>query len=376
MMASLRKVKAYALGQADIQASPDELIAASVPVSTGDCRYCADPCDQGHDEYPKTWGVDMETQMFGSVKPYSRQVVISTGKSDWPHDISSESGSLAEYLDSAISSHKSDKSKPDSTSKSDLSNSKPELSNGKSSKKEKGGAGLYLSSKERKITILNGSHWTVCDDEREEAVLVLPDYKVVVGVPRTKEGAAAFHAGHLAPGVSRASASASSEGMKSWVLPYSCIILLCSHKRRDNKCGIAAPKLEHGFSVALEKEEWEVHTRLEDPDHYTFPSIESLEGSEEEKEDEILKQLKTLDPATAEHKKALILKNSHMGGHKFAGNCIVYLPQGACVWYGRVTPHTVEAVVKDTILGGKVLPALLRGGLNISKTGHSSLHDW
>lgn len=285
--------------------------------------------------------------------------MISTGKSDWPHDISSESGSLAEYLDSAISSYKSDKSKPDSTSKSELSNGKselsndePKLSNGKPPKKEKGGAGLYLSSKERKITVLNGSHWTVCDDEREETVLVLPDYKVVVGVPRTKEGAAAFHAGHLAPSVSRASASASSEGMKSWVLPYSCIILLCeynstpsiflfslkrsrlliscsgSHKRRDNKCGIAAPKLEHGFSVALEKEEWEVHTRLEDPEHYTFPSIESLEGSEEEKEDEILKQLKTLDPATAEHKKALILKNSHMGGHKFAGNCIVRLTTG------------------------------------------------
>jgi len=307
------------------------------------------------------------------VKPYSRQVVISTGKSDWAHDISSELGSLAEYLDSAISSGKPDKPKSDKADKP--KGDKGDKANGKPEKKEKG-SGLYISSQERKITILNGSHHTVCSEPEQETVLVLPDYKVVTNVARTKEGAAALHNNHLVHGVSRVGVPSEGDGLQSWVLPYSCVILLCSHKRRDNKCGIAAPKLEHGFTVALEKADWEVHTQIEDPEHYSFPSIESLSGSEEEKEEEILRQLKTLDPATSDHKRALVLKNSHMGGHKFAGNCIIYLPQGACVWYGRVTPHTVEAVVKDTILGGKVLPALLRGGLNLSKPGHGSLHDW
>lgn len=51
-------------------------------------------------------------------------------------------------------------------------------------------------------------------------------------------------------------------------------------------------------------------------------------------------------------------------------------PQGACVWYGRVTPHEVDAIVKETIMDGKVLPPLLRGGLNLSRPGHASLHDW
>ena len=33
------------------------------------------------------------------------------------------------------------------------------------------------------------------------------------------------------------------------------------------------------------------------------------------------------------------------------------------MWYGRVTPHEVDAIVKETIIGGKVLAPLLRGGM-------------
>ena len=46
-MSALRRFKAYVLGQSDIHVSAEELRNASVPVSEGDCRYCADPCDQG-----------------------------------------------------------------------------------------------------------------------------------------------------------------------------------------------------------------------------------------------------------------------------------------------------------------------------------------
>ncbi len=46
-MSALRRFKAYVLGQSDVHVSADELRRGSVPVSDGDCRYCADPCDQG-----------------------------------------------------------------------------------------------------------------------------------------------------------------------------------------------------------------------------------------------------------------------------------------------------------------------------------------
>lgn len=51
-------------------------------------------------------------------------------------------------------------------------------------------------------------------------------------------------------------------------------------------------------------------------------------------------------------------------------------PKGASIWYGRVTPHEVDAIVQETIIGGKILPALLRGGMNLCAPGRRTLNDW
>lgn len=54
----------------------------------------------------------------------------------------------------------------------------------------------------------------------------------------------------------------------------------------------------------------------------------------------------------------------------------IYTPQGSGVWYGRVSTHEVESIVDNTIVEGKVLPPLLRAGLNVSRPGCSTLNDW
>lgn len=54
----------------------------------------------------------------------------------------------------------------------------------------------------------------------------------------------------------------------------------------------------------------------------------------------------------------------------------IYNPQGTSVWYGRVTPHDVESIVKNTIINGQVLPAILRGGMNLARPGCKGLYDW
>lgn len=61
---------------------------------------------------------------------------------------------------------------------------------------------------------------------------------------------------------------------------------------------------------------------------------------------------------------------SHVGGHKWAGNVIVYIPPsfksplaGKGIWYGRVGPEHVEGIVKETVVGGKVIKELFRGGI-------------
>jgi hypothetical protein len=75
--------------------------------------------------------------------------------------------------------------------------------------------------------------------------------------------------------------------------------------------------LSPAFTQYLEREGWEVHTDLHDLS--SEPSLESQATTDTDKEQLIETQLKSLH---VEHK-ALILRNSHIGGHKFAGNCIV-----------------------------------------------------
>lgn len=55
---------------------------------------------------------------------------------------------------------------------------------------------------------------------------------------------------------------------------------------------------------------------------------------------------------------------SHIGGHKFAGNMVIYRPewkQG--VWYGRVLPDDIDNIVRETVINGKILGKHWRGGL-------------
>ncbi|OAX40649.1 hypothetical protein K503DRAFT_714071 [Rhizopogon vinicolor AM-OR11-026] len=350
MSALSGKLKAFVFGSPNGQEVYQDLKAADVPVTTADCRSCAEPCDQDHDEYPSKLDIDMDSDMLGSVKPYRRQVVISTGKSDWANKVTEEEGTLAAFLDAANSS---------------LSTSKKPKSNSDSSV-----PGVFPHTKAGKLTILNGSHKPFSHNESEETVIVLPDFKVMSGVPRTLEGAQALWKAALDPSLGRAGATSRTDNLKTWVLPYSCLILLCSHKRRDKRCAVAAPILEKTFTQYLEREGWVVQTDLQDLS--SEPSLESQASPDTDKEQLIETQLKSLH---VEHK-ALILKNSHIGGHKFAGNCIIYTPRGAGVWYGRVTPHEVESIVKHTIIGGQVLPTILRGGLDLACHGKKSLYDW
>ena len=69
--------------------------------------------------------------------------------------------------------------------------------------------------------------------------------------------------------------------------------------------------------------------------------------------------------------KADVALISHIGGHKYAGNVILYLPTslagnslgGSGIWYGRVDPSKVEGIVQETVLNGRIIADLFRGGI-------------
>jgi len=325
----------------------------SVPVSLDPCRTCADPCDIGHAEYPRLF-VDHMTDMLGSVRAYGRQVIISTGASDWQKEITDEKNSLAHHLDAA--QHKLIHSTKKSVAPS--ANHVP---------------GLFESADSTSLSILNGSHRTVSDDHESETVIVLPDFKLVTSVDKTAKGAEELWKAALDPDVGRAGLPAQ-PNIRSFPLPYHCVVLICSHKRRNVRCHIAAPKLEDALITSLESIGWEAHTQLDDPDTLG-PALETTPGSPEERDTAFVARLKDVDNEY-DNKRVLIVRVSHTGGHKYAGNMIICFPQGASVWYGRMTPHEVPEVVRHTIIGGKILPSLLRGGMHLSRPEGKNIVDW
>ncbi|KAF9008704.1 Sucrase/ferredoxin-like-domain-containing protein [Cyathus striatus] len=371
-MFGLRKLHALVLGPpADTDPLCDQLRTSDVPVSGADCRSCSDPCDLGHEGYPARFNIDTSSHMLGSVKPYHRQIVISTGKSDWDRDIADEKGSLAAHMLS-LSSDK-DKDKDKGKDKDKEKEKEKDKSPHQNHKPVRPVNGLFRTSDSTKTSVLNGSHISISDNHDHESILVFPDYTVVSEVRRSPQGAQDLWSNSVNPHLNReGGAMIEKSSLKTWVLPYSCVILLCSHKRRDNRCGIAAPKLEHAFIQSLAGQGWHAEVQLEHPS-ITFGSpLEDLNCSQEELQETVNGQLKH----SAEAKRALIIMTSHVGGHKYAGNCIIYTPSGSGVWYGRVTPHDVESIVVNTIIKGLVLPPLLRGGLNLSRPNCKSLNDW
>jgi len=142
------------------------------------------------------------------------------------------------------------------------------------------------------------------------------------------------------------------------------LVLICGHGGRDQRCGIFGPVLRREFETKLsEKAGIEVLT-------------EPVEVSEEKPAaaGEGAEPWSPPSPQTA--RVGLI---SHIGGHKFAGNVIIYLPPhlktargeahplaGHGIWYGRVEPRHVEGIVAETVLKGNVITELFRGGIKQS----------
>ncbi|KAK5319499.1 hypothetical protein LTR93_007419 [Exophiala xenobiotica] len=141
-------------------------------------------------------------------------------------------------------------------------------------------------------------------------------------------------------------------------LDSSCIdtptILICSHGQRDSRCGILGPLLHAEFT------------------RYINDRKMSDMGSG-------LTLRATTDAFTSKADSGINVNVgtiSHIGGHKWAGNVIIYIPPtferlpsgphplaGSGIWYGRVEPRHVEGIVEQTLLRGKVIQDHFRGGI-------------
>jgi hypothetical protein len=123
------------------------------------------------------------------------------------------------------------------------------------------------------------------------------------------------------------------------------IVLICGHGGRDQRCGVLGPILQLEFEDQLRRRGFTVSTEIEAP--------------------------RQISDAPRAH----IGLISHVGGHKFAGNVIIYIPptlkdnplSGKGIWYGRVATDNVEGIVKSTIFGGEVIKDKFRGGIGLER---------
>ena len=157
---------------------------------------------------------------------------------------------------------------------------------------------------------------------------------------------------------------------ESWTMRISTkpTILICGHNKRDRRCGVLGPLLRAEFSA------WDYRQATIDSNPGSLhPEIADMAQGEN-----LLKRLRPSDVPPDRlgplSRLPLVGLVSHIGGHAWAGNVIIYLPPdhrleagtisplaGKGVWYGRVEPRHVEGIMNETIRKGTIIEELLRG---------------
>ncbi|PGH10599.1 hypothetical protein AJ80_07450 [Polytolypa hystricis UAMH7299] len=350
--------------------APEETLFTKVNPAV-DGEDCDHDCASCTIRYPAKFDVNHEDELYGHVKAWSTHLLIATGKTDWVHDVADEEGSLMEAI-------------------------------------EKGG--LTPSNGRMK---LSASNMPVPDEyhyhelgQQPTTALILPAFTIVDHItpalapdlvkyfidpsPTTTTPLLKQQGTEFLPIVSEKtretnnSASPTTSApqtpietldistltpLRSRPCPHAAVILLCSQRTRDARCGQSAPLL---------RREFERHLRARG----------------------LFRDLNDERPGGVG-----IYFISHVGGHKYSANVMVYrrrdfgwyrkqngevttppgeepgdrtangesgreedADEGAAqgIWLARVKPEDCEGIVKFTVLQGKVVkPATqLRGGFD------------
>ena len=150
---------------------------------------------------------------------------------------------------------------------------------------------------------------------------------------------------------------ASRRDRRSWpVRMPGATILICGHNTRDTRCGILGPLLHAEFCSYVK-------------DNSYFP-----QGTQPPPDAERSVDAKRRGQYTGQISCSRVTLISHIGGHAFAGNVVIYLPKtfkmpngelsplaGMGIWYGRVEPRHVWGIMEETVQRGSVIQELLRG---------------
>lgn len=309
----------------------DALFPRTTAVADGD--DCLHDCQTCTIQYPRKFAIDEEDELYGEIKGWSRHLLVATGKSDWVRDVEDEPASVME----AVGKHR------DTVT----------------------GGRLMLSASNLPVPE-SATHDGPYGRDRPTTVLLLPSFTYIDGVtpelvPKLLGDVVNSTPTNTTPLAPAAPASAPTlpAGLTHRACPHKYLILLCSQATRDARCGQSAPLLRR-----------ELERHLRPLGLYRDLSDERPGG-------------------------VGIYFISHVGGHKYSANMMVYRradavaegqekkAEGAqatngsavvaaeyeaaqCIWLARVRPEDCENIIKYTVLQGKVVKPerQLRGGFD------------
>ncbi|KAM5452070.1 Altered inheritance of mitochondria protein 32 [Microsporum audouinii] len=272
--------------------------------------------------------IDYDQDLNGTMAPYAQQVLISTGQRDWRSRIEDDGldqswGILGSRLKKLV------------------------FRTGK------------FADPYNNIVITNSSFTPSTDPSNKSvaSAFLFPSFQYIPDIPLDEDGLDRFvrafllplnpHKAHSILPADKLQAIRRDPELQSTFksmtsLKHSPTILICGHGGRDQRCGIMGPLLESEFGNILKDEGYTVG----------------------------------ITP-TDKVKHANVGLISHIGGHKYAGNVIIYLPPslrsgsgganmlaGKAIWYGRVEPKNVQGIIRETILNGRVIKDHFRGGID------------
>ncbi|MCJ1432905.1 hypothetical protein MMC27_002263 [Xylographa pallens] len=303
-----------------------------------DGEDCEHDCESCTIHYPAKFSIDEEEKLYGMVKGWATHMLVATGKTDWVRDVEDEKGSVMEAVGKC----------------------KVQPTNGR----------LMLSASNMPVPSTHHHHAAGAEPT---TVLLLPSFTLVENVtPQSVPdlinhyiSASPTNTTPFPPPAAAASALPPASSLPVHIdttsveqslsapppppifptrpSPHSYLILLCSQKTRDARCGQSAPLL---------RRELERHLRPLG----------------------LYRDLHDERPGGVG-----IYFISHVGGHKFSANMMVYRRAGAdgngrvadgeagqCIWLARVRPEDCEGIVRFTVLQGKVVKPerQLRGGFD------------
>ncbi|KAE8396448.1 Sucrase/ferredoxin-like-domain-containing protein [Aspergillus alliaceus] len=315
--------------------TPDTLFTKVDPSIDGE--ECLHDCASCTVRYPAKFEVDYEDTLYSNVTGWATHLLVATGKTDWVRDVADEQGSVMEAIEKGGLEPSNGKLKL-SASNMPVPDEYHHHDSGKQPTTV-----LLLPS----FTIVDHVTPALAPDLIKYFVSPAPTTTTPLGaLPRAIEQSASEDQSQpLPPSPDLLSLTP----LRSRPCSHAAVILLCSQRTRDARCGQSAPLL---------RKEFERHLRP-------------------------LGLYRDLDDERPGGVGVYFI--SHVGGHKYSANVIVYRrrdfewhrgdkqeasakgEEGAAqgIWLARVRPEDCENIVRYTVLKGKVVkPEQIRGGFD------------